>query len=106
MGGAFALLESLSHNTTLKSLHLVNRIFFNHPVRKKINKILHWNHVGRLSPLIIADLPLVCKERVILLFLILSKLFFCRKLHENVINMLKVSDFVKDGDPNDRATWK
>jgi len=74
--------------------------------KKKIDNIIGWNYFGSLLPGDdIKNLPSLCKDRVLFIFLILRELPMCDDMHWIIVVMLKVSDVVKGGDPEYWYTW-
>lgn len=101
--GEVELLECLHHNATLTDLWLYQTPSIQHEIRF----LTYWNQIGGLyNEKCIHKLSISCQNRVVKLGLILGQLPICDDLHWMILNMLKVKDVVKSGNPwNDIETW-
>jgi len=102
--GAMALLESVYHNATLTHVRIDVYI---QDIQPEIDFITGWNEVGTISPENIKQtkIPARCRRRLVFILLILNEWILCHKLKWLIMNMLKIYDIVKDGNPRNNLTW-
>ena len=77
---------------------------FDTDIEYGIYQMLRWNSIG-VSHEQIETFPPSCKDRVLFILLILWQLPICDYMLWTIMCMLKVRDFVEDGDAWDRSTW-
>lgn len=96
------ILESMKHNTTITTLWL-NR---SDNIQGDIDWITGWNSIGNIrGGDILNNLPLSCRDRIVVIVVVLKGFMHQNRLHWIVLNMLQVKNVVKIGYPEYNIDW-